>query len=204
VYATRKFRTTVNKQTKLVPKYDSVQVLFQGEDDDSTREPVCQVLALLCITSVSNNEKTFLLVVTELAVMVKKDADRFLPYEQLKYSCHYTGLADISVIDARSVFRPAILVPCPDRSQNMHKNFNRKSQGGGTPSIRFWGIKYNTLDRTGYECPTLPLPPHQMNELQATIKRARAGANMIGYMDHNDHESNSSNSDDNTDDDSDG
>jgi hypothetical protein len=47
-------------------------------------------------------------------------------------------------------------------------------------------IKYETLDRTGYDCPSA-LPPFQMNELQANVKRARSGAH-VRYMDMGDDE----------------
>jgi hypothetical protein len=224
IYATKKFKTTVNKQTKHIPRYDSVQILFDDEQVPPPRvrvrvnsptnlplpvirKPICQVLGIICITdnklqnNEDPNEPTFLLIVTEFIVDEKKGADKFLPYDLLRYCIDPDGgpyLGDLSIVDAKSVFTPAIVVPCPDRSKRLHSKFSRTSKIG-TECIRLWGIKYETLDRNGYDCPSPALPPSQMNALQANIKRARAGAR-VGYNDENEeggaHSSDSEDDDD--------
>jgi hypothetical protein len=70
----------------------------------------------------------FLLIVTDLIVAPKANSDKFLPYPLLQYNVQHDRIAKVNVpvmhiIDAESIFRPAILIPCPDRSKNFGKPF---------------------------------------------------------------------------------
>jgi hypothetical protein len=99
-----------------------------------------------------------------------------LPYPLLKYDIHYNSsykknLPSMNIIEAESIYRPAILIPCPDRSSNFGKKYKEDaykkkkyssqsassaapsaSEGGtSTAQIRLWGIPYKIIDRTGYD-----------------------------------------------------
>jgi len=58
------------------------------------------------------------------------------------------------IIEAESIYRPAILIPCLERSYNFGNVFvNPPARGQGTRStnsVRMWGIPYKIMDRTGY------------------------------------------------------
>jgi hypothetical protein len=58
------------------------------------------------------------------------------------------------VIEAESIYRPAILIPCLERSYNFGHTFvNQPARGPGirsTNCVRMWGIPYKIRDRTGY------------------------------------------------------
>ena len=49
-------------------------------------------------------------------------------------------------ISTESIYRPSILIPCPDRC----KDFDLITSAD-TKKCAMWGIRYRTLDRTGYE-----------------------------------------------------
>ena len=57
------------------------------------------------------------------------------------------------IIEAESIYRPAILIPCLERSYNFGNVFvNPPARGQGTRStnsVRMWGIPYKIMDRTG-------------------------------------------------------
>jgi hypothetical protein len=119
----------------------------------------------------------FLLIVTDLIIAPKIEGDRYLPYPLLKYDVVHVVALRLShrhvpqlnsvhmyIIDAESIFRPAILIPCPDRSKNYGKAFstNRLARPSDqcTASVRLWGIPYKTLDRSGYDM-TFPVQQQQ-------------------------------------------
>jgi hypothetical protein len=59
------------------------------------------------------------------------------------------------VIQAESIYRPAILIPCLERSYNFGHSFvntppARRQGTRCTAYVRMWGIPYKIMDRTGY------------------------------------------------------
>lgn len=125
----------------------------------------------------------FLLVTTDLIEAVKTRADSFLPYPLLRYQNfqprpryhqyhHASGVGHVPVaqiIEAENIYRPAVLIPCPDRSANVGKVFRNmpppprrgdplcrqqeriSERKLATEYIRFWGIPYRVIDRAGYD-----------------------------------------------------
>jgi len=126
----------------------------------------------------------------------KEYCDAFIPYSLLRYDLQYqqslrAHVPRAQVIEAANVYRPAVLVPCYDRSSNFGKVLNRNTAirrrntatGSGaiseedkltTSYIRMWGIPYKTIDRAGYDI-TFPsmeghalfMPDDEINEIYA-------------------------------------
>ena len=107
----------------------------------------------------------FLLVVTDLIVAAKVGCDNYLPYPLLRYDiqCDVASRKNMPlmhIISAESIYRPAILIPCPDRSYNFGKPFlnagrryrqeNRHHRNETNEAIRMQGIPYKIIDRAGY------------------------------------------------------
>ena len=128
---------------------------------------VLQVMAILRVTDLNHIDKDdhtmqpdkFYLVVTDLLLAEKTSTDRFLPYPLLKYDIGYDPVEKINtavmhIINAESIFRPAILIPCNDRKTNFGLKFKMPSRGNkfdSTSAVRMWGIPYKILDRAGYD-----------------------------------------------------
>ena len=103
----------------------------------------------------------FLIVVSDLDFADKTRSDMLLPYPLLKYKItngfnryRQNKIVASHIIDVESIFRPAMLIPCPDRSHNFGENFEKEApraakQDHCTHYIRFWGIPYKFLDRAG-------------------------------------------------------
>ena len=53
---------------------------------------------------------------------------------------------NLTAISEQSIFRPCILIPCPDRCHSFDCKGNIQ-----TAECRMWGIRYRMIDRTGYE-----------------------------------------------------
>ena len=98
----------------------------------------------------------------------KSHSSTFLPYPLLRYNpCHYypdlkTYIPQAQIIEPENIYRPAVLIPCPDRSDNIGKKYVGARRRGTnaeknmtTEYIRFWGIPYKVLDRESYAM-TLP------------------------------------------------
>ena len=126
-----------------------------------------QVLAILRVTDLTHIDEEghtvqldkFYLVVTDLLISEKTATDNFLPYPLLKYDIGYDPVQKINtarmhIIDAESIFRPAILIPCNERKSNFGHKFKLASKGNkfdSTSAVRMWGIPYKILDRAGYD-----------------------------------------------------
>lgn len=156
VYATNRYGSRLGSKLR----YDCVQ----------TDAGFAQVLAILRITDLHHIDEDgdsevidhFLLVVTHLIAADKSASDKYLPYPLLKYNAvHDPGLGrnvlQMEIIDAESISRPAILIPCPDRSSNfglpykdVPRGRRRNPPSDCTANIRMWGIPYKTIDRSNY------------------------------------------------------
>jgi hypothetical protein len=86
---------------------DCIHVTKVPSPNSPTNVPLPVVLGILCITdnklqnNEDPNEPTFLLIVTELIVCEKRDADKFLPYELLRYCIDPKGgqhLGDLCIV----------------------------------------------------------------------------------------------------------
>ena len=89
----------------------------------------------------------------------KNGTDRYLPYPLLKYDIGWDPISKMNtarmhIIDAESIFRPAIMIPCNDRSANFEaklKISTRANSTDCTSAMRMWGIPYKILVRSGYD-----------------------------------------------------
>ena len=111
--------------------------------------------------------------VSDLEIADKTHGDTFLPYPLLRYNIvnggllHRNKMVESHIVDVESIFRPAILIPCPDRSQNFGEKIKNEKPRNATQDecthfIRLWGIPYKILDRAGYN---LALPTAQGDPL---------------------------------------
>jgi hypothetical protein len=128
---------------------------------------------------------------TQLTEVQKRNSDSFLPYPLLRYTkTHYynayrTSIPHVQIIEAENIYRPAILIPCPDRSDNFGRAFvgpHRRSRIENentlsTESIRFWGIPYKVVDRAGYDMASPAVPENplfiQHDEINAIYNEER-------------------------------
>jgi hypothetical protein len=154
VYATTKF----SKDCK--PRFDCVEVECAAEDGKSEFE-LAQILGIIAVVDDRNDSVTFLLIVTYLSICQKTNSDKYLPYDLLSYnvSPRYKGL-QLDIIEPDAIFRPAMLIPCPDRSQGLYQSRTAaKKSLIELSNYRFWGIRYKTVDRFGYDdeqCQQIP------------------------------------------------
>ena len=137
------------------------------------------MLAILCISDYHSADPPthkFLLVVTELNAVKKTHSDSFMPYPLLRYNKNFkyysscrTPIPDVHIIEPENIYRPAIIIPCPDRcdafgqayvARNRLRNPNKLNST--TDSIRLWGIPYKVVDRAGYD---MTIPSLQENPL---------------------------------------
>jgi hypothetical protein len=127
---------------------------------------LAQVLGILSV--VDKDIASFYLFITYLKLHEKIGSDSYLPYCLAGYNIAPTTqnlmceTIVIDMIEPDMIFRPAILLPCPDRSTDLYTIFpTPRSTRGYTQQqkltvksfkmIRFWAIHYVTTDRYGYE-----------------------------------------------------
>jgi hypothetical protein len=130
---------------------------------------LAQVLGILSIVDRSNREHTtttYFMFINYLQIHPKMGTDNFFPYclAGYKFSEKNSQFSfKIDVIEPDMIFRPAMLIPCPDRSINLYGPHAENgtpaqmwSQIDSMRKIRFWAIHYITTDRYGYEDLTDP------------------------------------------------
>ena len=133
-----------------------------GSDDDRTIRTyeLAQVLGILSV--VDGDNTSFFLFITYLKLHMKMGSDTYLPFCLAGYNIGADDYIAIDIIEPHMIFRPAMLLPCPDRSTLLYTIFpTRRSARGLTQAqkltirsiqaMRFWAIHYVTTDRYGYE-----------------------------------------------------
>ena len=80
------------------------------------------------------------LIIVRLEKCHKTKFDRYLLYELYQYEITSNQSCNYDIIEPKSIFRPAIIIPCPDRSNN-YKIFKRSEAS----TIRFWIIPYKKV-----------------------------------------------------------
>jgi hypothetical protein len=157
------------KDNVFIPRFDCVEVVVETPLPNGrtyrTYE-LAQVLGILSIVDNSNREypiTTFFLFINYLQIHQKLDSDTYFPYCLAGYKFSDTNLFNIDVIEPDMIFRPAMLIACPDRSINLYGPYVEHgtpgqmwSQMASMKKIRFWAIHYVTTDRYGYEDLTDP------------------------------------------------
>ena len=114
----------------------------------------------------------------ELIEVKKTNADSFLPYPLLRYNNNFKYNKalrtyvppDVQIIEPENIYRPAIIIPCFDRSNNFNHPYTgvsntlrtRTELNDRTEFIRLWAIPYKVVDRAGYDMTT---PAVQENPL---------------------------------------
>jgi hypothetical protein len=165
---------------------------------------MAQVLGILSVVDHANNDKVkILLFVTYLQIVEKTGSDLYFPYTLLAYNIpkKYATVV-VSIIEPSMIYRPALLIPCPDRSEKLNCVYSAgKETIASIREIRLWGIHYVTIDRFGYD--TLvdvdqirlarPDAPNQMqdqhlNDLYAQLRALQGNAGLAEDDDENDGE----------------
>jgi hypothetical protein len=137
---------------------------------------LAQVLGILSVVD-EDHTTFFYLFITYLKLHEKIGSDSYLPYCLAGYNIAPTRNLSrsesivIDIIEPDMIFRPAILLPCPDRSTDLYtifptpktvRGFNetQKDTVKSFKMIRFWAIHYITTDRYGYEDLSDPTDRH--------------------------------------------
>ena len=150
IYATNNYR-------KLgVRRYDTVEVSYE---DGLT---FVQIHGIISIDT--GEQKKILLIVHKFKKARKKRSDNLLPYDLYEYDVFSSVNIQWDIIEPSMIYRPAILMPCCDRSKGFNvSSFNYHM----IQSMRFWIIPYSTVDVNGYDICEVPTP--ELREMEETF-----------------------------------
>ena len=162
---------TNNYSKKSISRYDTIQVSYENE------LIFAQIHGILNIKDQNTNH--ILLIVHKLKKSNKNRSDYFLPYDLYQYDIHrYTG-PEWDVIEPSMIYRPAILIPCFDRSKDFnYMTFNYDK----LKDFRFWIIPYETVDVNGYDM--IDIEESVITNMQTTfdeINQSQANLEEDGY-----------------------
>ena len=135
IYATNNYRKMG------VSRYDTVEVSYE---DSLT---FVQIHGIICIDTPEGQRK-ILLIVHKFRSARKTRTDNLLPYGLWEYDLFSSINIQWDIIEPCMIYRPAILMPCCDRSKGFNicpYNYHMSQ------SMRFWIIPYSTVDVNGYD-----------------------------------------------------
>jgi hypothetical protein len=96
------------------------------------------------IINIREEEKdNILLFVHHLTMVHKTRSDSYLPHNLYMYD--FRNQWDL--LEPSMIFRPAMMIPCFDRSSG----FNRENYNNNSKHFRMWIIPYHTIDINGYD-----------------------------------------------------